>query len=145
MRTFVVYILTNASRRTLYTGITSRIDLRTFQHKHKVHNGFTAKYNVHRLVYYERYSDPWSAIAREKQIKGWLRAKKIALIESVNQRWDDLTGNWESLFKPVHSPDPSLENPGPSLGLPRLSPSTPTPGVPGAPPSLRMTILRFVS
>ena len=98
MKTFVVYILTNASRRTLYTGVTSRIDLRTFQHKHKVHNGFTAKYNVHRLVYYERYSDPWSAIAREKQIKGWLRAKKIALIESVNQRWDDLTGNWESLL-----------------------------------------------
>ena len=120
MKTYVVYILTNASRRTLYTGITSRIGLRAFQHKHKLHNGFTAKYNVHRLVYYERYSDPWSAIAREKQIKGWLRAKKIVLIESVNPRWNDLTGNWESLFQPVQSPGPSLENPGPSLGLPRL-------------------------
>jgi len=75
---------------------------------------------VHRLVYYERYSDPWSAIAREKQIKGWLRAKKIVLIESVNPRWNDLTGNWESLFQPVQNPGPSLENPGPSLGLPRL-------------------------
>lgn len=113
MRTYVVYILTNASRRTLYTGITSRIGLRTFEHKHKVHNGFTAKYNVHRLVYYERYSDPWSAIAREKQIKGWLRAKKIALIESLNPRWDDLAGNWDSIFE-------VKKNPGPSLGSPQL-------------------------
>jgi len=119
MKTFVVYILTNASRRTLYTGVTSRIDLRAFQHKHKVHNGFTAKYNVHRLAYYERYSDPWSAIDREKQIKGWLRAKKIALIESVNPRWDDLTENWESLFA-VQNPGPAPENPVPSRGSPRL-------------------------
>ena len=113
MKTYVVYILTNASRRTLYTGITSRIGLRAIQHKHKVHNGFTAKHNVHRLVYYERHSDPWSAIAREKQIKGWLRARKIALIESINPRWDDLTGNWESVFQLV-------QNPGPSLGSPQL-------------------------
>ena len=112
MKTYVVYILTNASRRTLYTGVTSRIDLRTFQHKHKVLNGFTAKYNVHRLVYFEQYSDPWSAIDREKEIKGWLRAKKIALIESANPRWDDLTGNWENSF--------AVQNRGPSLGLPRL-------------------------
>ena len=126
MKTYVVYILTNASRRTLYTGVTSRIELRTFQHQHKVRSGFTAKYNVHRLVYYEQYSDPWSAIDREKQIKGWLRAKKIALIESVNPRWDDLTGSWESLFQQVQNPDPSL---GPS----------PAGKCAGAPPSLRMT------
>ncbi len=111
MKIFVVYILTNASRRTLYTGVTSRIGLRTFQHKHKVHNRFTAKYNVHRLVYYARYSDPWSAIARERQIKGWLRARKIALIESVNPRWNDLTENWERLFQPIQNPDPSLWSP----------------------------------
>ena len=115
MKIFVVYILTNASRRTLYTGITSRIRLRAFQHKHKVHNGFTAKYNVHCLVYYECYCDPWSAITREKQIKGWLRAKKIALTESVNPRWDDLTGNWESLFLPIQN-----QHLGPSLGSPAL-------------------------
>jgi len=117
MKTFVVYILTNASRKTLYTGVTSRIDLRTFQHKHKVHNGFTAKYNVHRLVYYERFSDPWSAIAREKQIKGWLRAKKIALIESVNPRWGDLTRDWENIFELGPNPGPS--RPLPALKTPR--------------------------
>jgi len=126
MKSFVVYILTNASRQTLYTGVTSRITLRAFQHKHKAHNGFTAKYNVHRLVYYERFSDPRSAIDREKQIKGWLRAKKIALIESMNPRWDDLAGNWENVFKP---PNTQVLRSGP----PRLCPSTPTPGVPGTP------------
>lgn len=76
MKIFVVYILTNASRRTLYTGVTSRIGLRAFQHKHKVHKGFTARYNVHRFVYYERYSDPWSAIAREKTNQGLVTSKE---------------------------------------------------------------------
>jgi putative endonuclease len=100
MKVFITYILTNASRSTLYTGMTGRITHRMFQHRHHVFHSFTARYNVARLVYYERFASPDAAIAREKQIKGWTRAKKIALIESVNPAWDDLSREWENVFKP---------------------------------------------
>ena len=67
---------------------------RVNEHKHKLLAGFTAKYNITQLVYYEETNDIQSAIAREKQIKGWLRKKKIALIRSVNPRWQDLSADW---------------------------------------------------
>ncbi len=93
MKQYYVYILTNRSR-TLYTGVTNDLQRRVYEHKHKLVPGFTAKYNLTRLVYYEATPDIHAAIAREKQIKGWLRAKKIALIESMNPKWEDLSAGW---------------------------------------------------
>ena len=74
----------------LYAGVTGDLERRVFQHKAKEIDGFTKKYNIHRLVYFEAFGDIRDAIAREKQIKGWLRAKKVALIESANPEWKDL-------------------------------------------------------
>ncbi len=91
---YYVYILTNASR-TLYVGMTDNLERRMYEHKHKVHpTSFSARYNVTRLVYYEDSTDVNAAIAREKQIKGWLRAKKIALVNTMNPRWEDLSSGW---------------------------------------------------
>jgi len=84
-----VYIMASRSR-VLYTGVTSRLTHRTLQHRLKTVDGFTSRYNVQRMVYWERYDRIAAAIAREKQIKGWLRAKKVALIESKNPKWKDL-------------------------------------------------------
>lgn len=92
-RTYYVYIMTNHSR-TLYTGITNNLMRRVVEHKQKRIPGFTQKYNITQLVYFEETRDVNAAIAREKQIKGWLRAKKIALIESMNPRWHDLSSEW---------------------------------------------------
>ena len=90
MKNFYVYIVANKSR-TLYTGVTNDLERRVFEHKNKLVSGFTEKYNVNRLVFYEETSDINAAITREKQIKGWLRARKIELIESVNPEWRDLS------------------------------------------------------
>ena len=88
-----VYIMSNRSK-TLYTGVTSDLVRRVHQHKQKLVEGFTKKYNLTRLGYYEAGNDIRSAIQREKQIKGWLRQRKINLIESVNPPWDDLSEGW---------------------------------------------------
>ena len=80
--------------RTLYTGVTSNLERRVLQHRGKLLPGFTARYNINRLVYYEVCGEIWAAIAREKQIKSWSRKKKIALIESVNRDWKDLSADW---------------------------------------------------
>jgi len=93
VNTYYVYIMTNRSK-TLYTGVTNDLYRRVYEHKQKLIPGFTQKYNINRLVYYEETSDVREAIAREKQIKGWLRAKKIALIESANPQWHDLSADW---------------------------------------------------
>jgi len=90
---YYVYIMTNRSR-TLYTGVTSDLERRVYEHKRKLVPGFTAKYRIKQLVYFEVTQDVHAAIAREKQIKGWLRAKKVALIESVNPEWNDLSVGW---------------------------------------------------
>ncbi len=87
---YYVYIMTNRSK-TLYTGVTNNLLRRVFEHKNKLIKGFTKKYNITKLVYYEVTNEVSSAIAREKQIKGWLRKKKIALIESMNPTWKDLS------------------------------------------------------
>ena len=94
MKQFYVYIMTNHSR-TLYTGMTNDLLRRVAEHKQKLIPGFTARYNITRLVYYEETSDVTSAIAREKQIKGWVRAKKVALIEAANPQWRDLSAEWD--------------------------------------------------
>ena len=92
-RIYYVYILTNKSG-TLYTGVTANLRGRVRQHKNKQVEGFTKKYSINRLVYYETFSDVWSAIAREKQIKGWVRSKKVDIIASVNPDWHDLSEGW---------------------------------------------------
>ncbi len=93
MKHYYVYIMTNKSR-TLYTGVTNNLERRMYEHKNKLVPGFTSKYNITQLVYYEETNDVQVALAREKQIKGWLRSKKIALIESVNPQWKDLSLEW---------------------------------------------------
>ena len=90
MRTYYVYILTNKLRGVLYTGITSNLEQRIYQHQHKLAEGFTKKYNVSILVYYDTFSNPEDAIEAEKKIKGWTRAKKLKLIKSVNPALKDL-------------------------------------------------------
>ena len=85
--------MTNHSR-TLYTGVTNDLFRRVLEHKQKVIPGFTKKYNITKLVYFEEMNDIREAITREKQIKGWLRSKKIALIEEVNPDWEDLSTDW---------------------------------------------------
>ena len=87
---YFVYIMTNKSG-TLYTGVTNNLERRVYEHKHYLVKGFTNKYKIDKLVYFEETSDINAAIAREKQIKGWLRKKKIALIESMNPGWNDLS------------------------------------------------------
>ena len=93
MNTYYLYIMTNDSR-TLYTGVTNDLVRRVYEHKNKLVDGFTKKYNLDRLVYYESTGDVRAALQREKQIKGWLRAKKIALIISTNPAWRDLSAGW---------------------------------------------------
>jgi len=80
--------------KTLYTGVTNNLQRRVYEHKQKIVKGFTKKYNLTVLVYYEITSDVRSAISREKQIKGWLRGKKVALIQSMNPHWKDLNNGW---------------------------------------------------
>jgi putative endonuclease len=82
--------MTNKSG-TLYTGVTNNLERRIYEHKHHLVKGFTNKYNIDKLVYFEETNDINAAISREKQIKGWLRKKKIALIESMNPGWKDLS------------------------------------------------------
>ncbi len=86
---FFVYILASKGRR-FYTGVTNSVQVRTAQHKSGEYEGFTHKYRITRLVYFERFQYVNNAIAREKEIKSWTRAKKIALIESFNRSWADL-------------------------------------------------------
>ena len=90
---YFVYIMTNRSR-TLYIGVTNNLVSRVREHKTGIGSGFTAKYKLDRLVYFERFQDVHNAIEREKRIKGWLRIKKIALIISVNPVWKDLSEEW---------------------------------------------------
>ena len=93
MKQYYVYILASRSR-ILYIGVTNDLERRVYEHKKKLVPGFTAKYNIDRLVYFEATEDVQAAIAREKQIKGWLRSRKVSLIESVNRTWDDLSVHW---------------------------------------------------
>jgi len=80
--------------RTLYTGVTNDLMRRVYEHKNKFVKGFTSKYNIQHLVYYESTSSVYAALEREKQINGWLRKKKIALIDSMNPEWKDLSEEW---------------------------------------------------
>lgn len=93
MKNYHVYIMASKSR-TLYVGITSDLIRRVYEHKNKIVEGFTSRYNINRLVHFEETTDVNAAIVREKQIKGWLRNRKINLIEKMNSTWDDLSSGW---------------------------------------------------
>jgi len=90
MERYFVYILTNKYNKVLYVGVTNNLIRRVYEHKNKLVNGFTSKYNVNKLVYYESFPSVFDAIKREKEIKGWKREKKVALINSFNPEWKDL-------------------------------------------------------
>ena len=90
MRQYCVYIVTNKSNRVLYTGVTNDLRRRIYEHKHKLVKGFTSRYNIMKLVYYDMTQDVHEAINREKQIKAGSRKKKIDLIEGMNPEWRDL-------------------------------------------------------
>jgi putative endonuclease len=92
-RFYYVYIMTNRSK-TLYTGVTGYLERRVLEHKQGIKGEFAARYKIDRLVYFERFGDIHAAIAREKQIKGLLRIRKIALIVSMNPAWRDLSEEW---------------------------------------------------
>ena len=89
-REYYVYIMASKRLGTLYAGVTNNLDRRVYQHKNDLISGFTKRYGVHRLVWFEVYGDIREAISREKQIKGWNRAWKIRLIEKQNPEWKDL-------------------------------------------------------
>jgi len=89
-RQFYVYIMTNKHNTVLYTGVTNNLRRRVYEHKEKMIGGFTKKYHVIKLVYYEMLKDARSAISREKQIKGGSRERKVGLIERMNPQWEDL-------------------------------------------------------
>ena len=90
-RRFYVYIMTNPRNAVLYTGVTNDLARRVQEHRDKLVEGFTKRYNVTKLVYFETFDDPRSAIAREKQLKGGSRRKKLDLVEGVNPDWRDLS------------------------------------------------------
>jgi putative endonuclease len=92
-KTYYVYVMTNRSK-TLYTGVTNNLQRRVWEHKQKIGSEFTKKYNITRLVFFEETNDVHIALAREKEIKGWKRDKKIALIEKQNPTWRDLSSDW---------------------------------------------------
>ncbi len=93
-RQYYVYMMTNTTGM-LYTGVTNDLARRVYEHKEKIVPGFTSRYNISQLVYYDVTGSVESAIARERQIKGWVRRKKVALIESTNPRWLDLSLEWQ--------------------------------------------------
>jgi len=87
-------MLTKITNKVLYVGVTNNLERRVYEHKHKIIDGFTAKYNVHKLVYFEETNDVNAALAREKQIKGWKRDRKNRTIEEGNPDWRDLSKGW---------------------------------------------------
>ena len=92
---YFVYILSNWDDSVLYIGVTGNLPRRLYEHRNGLVEGFTKKYNVHKLVYYENTNDVYNAISREKQLKKWSRVKKNELIMRVNPDWVDLSKDWE--------------------------------------------------
>lgn len=89
-KTYYVYVLTNWNNKVMYIGVTSDLVKRVYEHKNKLSAGFTQRYNINKLVYFEETRDIYAAIAREKQLKGWKREKKNVLIEKFNPEWEEL-------------------------------------------------------
>ena len=93
-KSYYVYILTNDWGNVMYVGMTSNIERRLYEHKQELADGFTKRYHVHKLVYYEQTNDAYAAVTRERQLKGWMRKRKNELVETVNPNWEDLSTSW---------------------------------------------------
>jgi putative endonuclease len=109
---YFVYIMSNTSK-TLYIGVTNDIDRRLYEHRNMIADGFTKRYHITKLVYFEIFSDVKQAISRETVLKGWLRKKKVALIASMNPKWEDLSKQWarqNESFVQTESSDSSLRS-----------------------------------
>jgi putative endonuclease len=91
---YYVYVLTDHRSTTLYIGVTNDLERRVYEHKRKLVPGFTSRYNLTRLVYFEETADVRAAIEREKQLKGWRRSRKAELVETMNPEWRDLSEGW---------------------------------------------------
>ena len=91
---YYVYILTNSRGNVMYIGVTNNLERRLYEHKHELVPGFTQRYHVHKLVYFEETPDVHAALAREKQLKGWTRKRKNELVETANPAWEDLSLSW---------------------------------------------------
>ena len=89
-----MYILTNWNNRVIYVGVTNNLERRVHEHKQKLVDGFTKRYNINKLVYYDQTPDVRSAIERERYIKGWIRKRKNELVETMNPNWVDLSDRW---------------------------------------------------
>jgi putative endonuclease len=92
---YFVYILSSKTKR-LYVGVTNDLERRVAQHKRRESEGFTSRYNIDRLVYYEETADVWAALNREKQLKGWMRGRKLELVSDMNPEWHDLAAEWST-------------------------------------------------
>jgi len=92
---YYIYLITNRTNRVLYTGVTNNLVRRLYEHRNRLIPGFTSHYCADKLVYFEQTPDVRAAIAREKQIKGWTRVKKNALVEAQNPHWKDISTEWE--------------------------------------------------
>lgn len=97
-KTYYVYLLTNWNNKVMYVGVTNNLERRLYEHKHKLVEGFTKKYNVNKLVYFDTTADVLAAIGREKQIKKWRREKKNQLVVQMNPEWKDLSLEWGKDF-----------------------------------------------
>ena len=91
---YYVYLLTNWNNKVMYVGVTNDLQRRAYEHEHKLLKGFTEKYNVNKLVYFEETGDIRAALAREKEIKKWRREKKNTLVHGMNPEWEDLSKEW---------------------------------------------------
>ena len=100
---YFVYILTNRNDKVMYVGVTNNLERRLYEHKNKLVDGFTKKYNINKLVYYDSTTDVKSAITREKQIKGWTRKRKNELVETLNPTWGDLSESWKEIDSSLRS------------------------------------------
>jgi putative endonuclease len=103
-RTYYYTYIMSSRTKVLYIGMTNNLERRVQQHKEGKHDSFTKEYRCHHLVWFERYATAVSAIAREKQLKGWRRARKLALIEEQNLEWQDLSKDWGKSFGANQSP-----------------------------------------
>ena len=95
---YYVYILSSKYKKT-YIGVTNNLERRLYEHKNKLFKGFSAKYNIDQLVYFEQFADIAQAIVRETELKDWRREKKVALIETMNPEWKDLAEEWNNNFR----------------------------------------------
>ena len=109
MKAYFVYMMTNRSRIVLYTGVTNDLARRVWEHHNGTVKGFTKRYRLTILVYYETYNDIGDAISREKEVKDWRRSKKNALVETLNPKWIDLS---PTLFRQLRDPSPSFGGSG---------------------------------